>query len=67
MFINDGYYSAEDRLTVCTTHRRFVPCRKRDGCRFSSDPKDVESVRQYQAGADTETLKRSEFRTGNDR
>ncbi len=38
----------DDALTVCRTHLRFVPCRRRDGCDLSSDPADVSRVRAYQ-------------------
>lgn len=35
--------------TVCLTHLRFIPCRRQDGCRLSSDPADVERISAYQA------------------
>ena len=35
---------------VCLTHRRFVPCRKKDGCILSSEPTDIDNVRRYQRG-----------------
>lgn len=50
-------------LTVCTEHKRFVPCRRCDrehreyrelyetvSKRWSNDPEDVEAVRLYQSG-----------------
>lgn len=36
-------------VAVCTTHLRFVPCRKGDGCALSESAEDVERVRAYQA------------------
>lgn len=36
---------------VCTTHMRFIPCRKQDGCVISEDPEDVARVSAYQRGA----------------
>lgn len=35
---------------ACITHKRFIPCRKQDGCVFSSDPEDIRMVREYQSG-----------------
>lgn len=37
-----------DEVTVCLTHRRFVPCRRMDGCQWSSEPGDVADVREWQ-------------------
>lgn len=36
--------------TVCVTHKRFIPCRKNDGCVISTEQKDVDDVRAYQSG-----------------
>jgi hypothetical protein len=36
-----------DEITVCVTHKRFVPCRTGVGCVFSVDARDVEMVRKY--------------------
>lgn len=51
---NAGFWSDgegyDDPLMVCTVHRRFLPCRARDGCVYSVDPADVEVVRRYQQG-----------------
>jgi hypothetical protein len=33
---------------VCVTHRRFIPCRKNDGCVISTEQKDIDDVRAYQ-------------------
>ena len=35
---------------VCTTHRRFVPCRSEEDHEYSNDPTDIERVRAYQHG-----------------
>lgn len=36
-------------VVVCTTHMRFIPCRKEDGtCNYSEDPVDVDRVYRYQ-------------------
>lgn len=39
-----------DVVAVCTTHRRFIPCRggKRAACYISDDPTDVARVEAYQ-------------------
>lgn len=38
-------------LTVCVTHRRFIPCRNdRDNCWWSEKPEDVAAIRAYQRG-----------------
>lgn len=39
-----------DGVTVCLTHKRFIPCRNKEGCVTSSDSRDVEYVRRYQSG-----------------
>jgi hypothetical protein len=33
---------------VCVQHKRFVPCRARDGCVFSGEAADVEAVQRHQ-------------------
>ena len=39
----------ETGAVVCTTHMRFVPCRKDDGtCNYSEDPADTDRVYRYQ-------------------
>ena len=35
-------------VMVCLEHGRFVPCRSKDGHRYSTDPRDVELVRYHQ-------------------
>ena len=40
----------DEPLTVCVTHKRFIPCRKSDGCIFSSEPDDITMVRNFQSG-----------------
>lgn len=52
--LGDG---AEDFCTpalVCTTHRRFIPCRSREQaeCAVSALPSDIERVRAYQSGTE---------------
>jgi hypothetical protein len=37
----------DDKITVCITHKRFVPCRAEMGCVLSVDARDVEMVRRY--------------------
>lgn len=37
-------------LVVCTTHRRFIPCRIEQGCIFSEAEEDIEEVSRYQNG-----------------
>jgi hypothetical protein len=41
----------DEPLTVCVTHKRFTPCRKDDGCIFSSDPEDIGMVQKFQSGS----------------
>ena len=41
-------------IEVCVTHKRYAPCRREVGCLISSEPADVEMVRQYQQGDDDE-------------
>lgn len=36
---------------VCLTHKRFIPCRKHDGCVISVEQKDIDDVRAYQNSA----------------
>ena len=45
-----------DGATVCTTHFRFVPCRKKDGCVLSDAENDVRMVDRYQRGDDIAIL-----------
>lgn len=33
---------------VCTKHRRFIPCRFKEGCTYSDLDEDVHAVREYQ-------------------
>ena len=33
---------------VCTKHRRFIPCRFKEGCTYSDLDEDVRAVREYQ-------------------
>lgn len=41
----------EAQATVCTVHKKFIPCRKpQDECAISVRPEDVEMVRKYQEG-----------------
>lgn len=40
-----GFY--EIKPQVCITHMRFLPCRRKEGCVFSTDPDDIESVREF--------------------
>jgi hypothetical protein len=35
-------------VTVCIAHARFIPCRKDDGCVFSSEMADIAKVRVIQ-------------------
>jgi len=44
------YYDFDEKPQVCMTHRKFVPCRKNDGCVISADPYNVNLVRDYQNG-----------------
>jgi hypothetical protein len=38
-------------VTVCVTHKRFVPCRKgNEDCEWSSAPGDIGMVRWWQRG-----------------
>lgn len=39
-------------VSVCTSHKTFVPCRHEklnDPCHYTSDPATVELVRKYQS------------------
>jgi len=46
----DEFHQDDNPITVCTRHRRFVPCR-RDGVHVYSDiPEDIVAVREYQQG-----------------
>ncbi len=45
-----GVYDDDGWPVVCVTHRRFIPCRSRDGCVMSTEPSDVDDVRRYQSG-----------------
>jgi hypothetical protein len=48
-----------DDPVVCTVHQRFVPCRKDNaGCRLTSDPELVESVRRFQQEISDELKRR---------
>jgi len=38
----------DDDVIVCVTHMAFVPCRRPGPCRDSTDPSDIERVREYQ-------------------
>lgn len=46
----------DDVMMVCTKHLKFAPCRPclyadpEGGSWYSSDPEDVEKVREYQWG-----------------
>lgn len=43
--------AGDDYPIVCVTHKRFIPCRKRDGtCVFSARETDVKTVNDYQNG-----------------
>jgi hypothetical protein len=47
----DEWYA---EVTVCLTHKRFIPCRKDDGfCQLSVSQEDIEHVRKYQQGEDS--------------
>lgn len=35
---------------VCMTHKRFMPCRRDDGCEYSAHDEDIAYVRAYQQG-----------------
>jgi hypothetical protein len=37
----------DDKITVCITHKRFIPCRTGVGCVLSVDARDVEMVRRH--------------------
>lgn len=46
----DKFFLDDDGPVVCTTHLRFLPCRKEDGCVYSRMEEDIARVRAYQNG-----------------